>query len=40
MKETNVLKIDDVELPVCNANAVVASAWGKISAVYIVRKDV
>ena len=41
MKETNtILKIDGVELPVCNANAAVASAWREISAVHIVKKNV
>ena len=40
MKDANVPMMDDVELSVCNAGvfAAVVSAWGEMSAVYVVKK--
>ncbi len=40
MKDANVPMFDDVELNVCNSGivAAVASAWGEMSAMYIVKK--
>jgi hypothetical protein len=40
LKQSNVPMMDDVELSVCNAGifAAVASAWGEMSAVYVVKK--
>jgi len=40
MREKNVPMMDDVELSVCNAGifAAVISAWGEMSAVYVVKK--
>lgn len=40
LKQSNVPMMDDVELSVCNAGmiAAVSSAWGEMSAVYVVKK--